>query len=225
VRVDDHRARFLAHQQPAEEVPGRVVGVDVDEAVDPTVGDVAQGERTRAQRPELLPWQRARRHARERDHAVLGPRDRRRPYDAPVARRAFTPDSREVLAGRLVRDQGAPRAVTVERTERDRPVRDVTGAVRRSVDRVDDDRDRRVVGSGPPGLLAQDAEAARRERAEHGGIGDHVERVLARDLRARATRRAFQGGERDVLGVRSSREEREDVVGRHGTGVTSTVVV
>ena len=85
----------VAHEQPAEVVPRRVlIGPAVDVAVERAGGDVAQRERCRAQRPELPPRQRpagqpgdARRPRRSTRSSATARAARRRAH-APLPRTA-----------------------------------------------------------------------------------------------------------------------------------------
>ena len=96
VGVDDERARFLAHEQPAEVVPRRVlVGMTVEVTVEMTRGDVAQRERGRAEGAELAPSER---------HAEATP------TSATTARAMSVVGGRcDGVAGRAGRRRPAPR--------------------------------------------------------------------------------------------------------------------
>ena len=88
-----------------------------------------------------------------------------------------------MLPGGVIHDDCDEGTVGVERTDRGRPVRDVACAVRRSVDRVEDDRDPRVAFVYA-GFLAHDSH---RRAFEHGArrlVGNEIEGVLARPVRA-----------------------------------------
>ena len=131
---------------------------------------------------------------------------------------ALTAHRGELLPGRGVDDQRAEGTVGVQGAERDPPVGDPPRAVRGSVDRVDDHGDRSVRGARPSGFLADDRDRGPVQDVEDGGVGDEVERVLARSGGSGPQLGRVQGGERDALRVRGGDEEVEEVGGAHGPG-------
>ncbi len=139
--VDDLHAGFGADQEAAEVVPRRVHAAGVEVAVERAVRDVAERERARAERPELLPREHPPGEVGDPDHRVLDPGRGRRHERPAVTRRALAAQRAERRTGRVVDDERGERTLAVERAERRRPVRDVAGRVARPVDRVDDDGD------------------------------------------------------------------------------------
>ncbi len=135
---------------------------------------------------------------------------------------ALAPHRGVARAGGSVLDQRAPRAVGVERAQRDRPVRDATRAVGGSVDRIEHDGQLGVDGAGPARLLAEHAQTRRVQHREHRGIGDEVEAVLAGAIGARAAFGRAERGERAALRRGGDVEHGEEIVGRH-RGAASTV--
>ena len=141
-----------------------------------------------------------------------------------VAERALAPHRGVARAGGAVLHQRAQRTVGVERAQRDRPVREVTRAVGGAVDRIDDHGDRRVLGPGPAGLLAEHAHARawrapggpQRRRRGRGGTARAIGAVATFDRSERGQRTALRRG-RDV-------EQREQVVGREAHGAAGSTV-
>ncbi len=199
----------------AEVVPNSVrVDAAVDPGVEPAVGHPAQVERRSAQRPELPPAQRTRRHPRQPHHRptqldLTARHDRR-----AVTARSPTPHRLEAHATGQVHHHRGGRPVTVDRAQARRPPRQPARRVRGAVERVDDDHH---VGVGPhqAGLLAQHADPSGVEHPVRGVVCSQVARVLAHLGAGRAP--GLPRVERALHGVGGPVQQREQV----GIGVRS----
>ena len=84
-----------------------------------------------------------------------------------------------------------------------------------AVDGVHDHRDLGVAHAGPARFLAHHRDRRGVQHRGDGRVGDEIERVLTRAIRARASRFANQRHQRRSLGVGGRAEQREQRVGRH----------
>src|SRR5262249_50665777 len=131
--------------------------------------------------------------------------------------------SRRLHARRLIGDESAEWSVPVERAQGDRPVRDVARAVRGPVNRIEHHGHGRVGRSAPPRLLADYSHARLVQDGKHRGVGDEVERVLARLVGPLASRGTLERLQRFPGGVGGACEQREKLVVCHGGTLLRTL--